>query len=282
MEPVPKSFSINGLTGRATQWCGGAGQLPCRTSVIATGPLSTCASPTTVLKFVSWAAFAFVSVHLRTTASITATLVTLDGVTLATPRPIFLSLAAPLVLYPGQRAGVQLCSDDPVAAAAAGGSLFVRAPLEQFGTLTSNSNGLGLDGPGSIVDIAAAVVTFGGDVPTTTATGEPLPPPAPLNLVALNTAPFEEVIQASLVNAVWGQPPVTAPGQTLAPMSDPPPPATVTVPILLSTGELKRGGRGGGGEEGRVATVVSFFHPLLRTTTPHRLLVVHICTILLL
>ena len=177
-------------------------------------------------------------VHLRTTASITATLVTLDGVTLASPRPILLSLTDPLILYPGQRAGVQLCSDDPAAAAAAGGSLFVRAPLKQFGTLTSNSNGLGLDGPGSIVDIAAAVVTFGGDVPSKTATREPLPPPAPLNAVVLNNAPYEEIIASSLVNAVWGRPPVDVPGHTLAPVAQPPPPATVTVPILLSTGFL--------------------------------------------
>lgn len=238
VEPVPKSFAINGLTGRKTPWCGGAGQPPCRTAVIAAGTLPACSSsPTTALSFVSGAAFAFMAVHLETTAPITASLVTLDGVVLNRPRPIFLTPAEPLILYPGQRAGVQFCSDDPAAAAAAGAKLIVRAPLNQFGTVTPNSNGLGLDGPGSIVDTAAAVITFGGDAPQTTADGQPLPPPGTLNAVVLNSLPPQEIVQGSIVNAIWGRAPQPD-GDMLAPTTVPPPPATVSVPILLSTGFL--------------------------------------------
>lgn len=64
VEPVPVSFAINGLTGVPTPWCGGDGQIPCRTSVINAAPLAGCDAPNTKLAFVSGAAFAFVTFHI--------------------------------------------------------------------------------------------------------------------------------------------------------------------------------------------------------------------------
>jgi len=141
VEPVPKSLSINGLAGVRTPWCGGGGnQPPCRSAVINAAPLGSCASPNTELVFVSGAAFAFVRIHLETgNVSVRATLLTVDGITLATPRPVFLKAAAPLELQPGQRYRVALCSDDPAAASAKPARIVIRAPLQQFGTAGKRS-----------------------------------------------------------------------------------------------------------------------------------------------
>ena len=135
VEPVPKSFWINGLAGVRTPWCGGGGgQPPCRSAVINAAPLGSCAAPNTGLVFVSGAAFGFVRIHLEIAVPYRALLLTVDGITLATPRPILMTPASPLELQPGQRYRVVLCSDNPAAASARPGRIVIRAPLEQFGT----------------------------------------------------------------------------------------------------------------------------------------------------
>ena len=135
VEPVPKSFQINGLAGVRTPWCGGAGQPPCRSSVINAAPLGSCASPTTDMIFVSGAAFAFVRIHLESSVPLNATLRTVDGISLAKPIPVLMTPASPVELQPGQRVRIALCSDDPAAASAKPARIVIRAPLEQFGTV---------------------------------------------------------------------------------------------------------------------------------------------------
>lgn len=65
VEPVPKSFWINGLAGVRTPYCGGTNQPPCRSAVINAAPLASCSAPNTELVFVSGAAFGFVRIHLE-------------------------------------------------------------------------------------------------------------------------------------------------------------------------------------------------------------------------
>ena len=234
VEPVPKSFAINGLTGVPTPWCGGEGQPPCRTSVINAGPLAGCDAPNTKLAFISGAAFAFVTIHIEAdpAAGLHAKIVTLDGLPVrATGKEgeATLEPARPLVLYPGQRSAVVLCADNPAAAAAKPATIVLRSPLNQFGTLTPNSNGLGLNGPGSIIDFATAVLNMGVPYDQTRQDGATLPPPGSLAL-PFNGPPPVTLLESAVTQAVRGREPAI--------LINNPPASTRTVPITLSTGFL--------------------------------------------
>lgn len=151
-------------------------------------------------------------------------LLTVDRIMLATPRPVLMTPASPLELQPGQQYCVELCSDDPAAAAARPGRIVVRAPLEQFGTLAPGTNGLGLDGPPctpnnlsncSIVDTAAAVLNFGRPYSQTTIDGDTLPFPGSLSL-PFNGPTVESLAQSAITQAKNGGA-VTLSGPTSVP-----------------------------------------------------------------
>ena len=127
-----------------------------------------CDAPNTKLVLVSGSAFAYFFVHLESSSQLRATILTVDGLALVELKPVPLSAAEPLQMSPGQRYGIEVCAVDAKAARKKPlGRLIVRAPLEQFGDASDDTNGLGLDGSPSctpktlgncsIVDVASAV-----------------------------------------------------------------------------------------------------------------------------
>lgn len=161
------SSKLPHLTG--TPWCGGGkGQPACKSAVINATEIGGCDAPNTKLVLVSGSAFAYFFVHLESSSQLRATIMTVDGLALVEPKPVPLSAAEPLQMSPGQRYGIEVCAVDAKAARKKLlGRLIVRAPLEQFGDASDDTNGLGLDGSPSctpktlgncsIVDVASAV-----------------------------------------------------------------------------------------------------------------------------
>jgi iron transport multicopper oxidase len=229
VEPVPASFWINGLAGVPTPWCGGTGQQPCRSSVINAGPVASCNAPNTVLNFVSGAAFGFVLINLEG-AALRARVVVLDGIVLPTPFATFTSATDSLVLYPGQRASVELCSSDPVASAAKPAKILLFSPLDQYGQQGVDTNGLGLTSPPNIVNVAAAILDLNQPYKDTDVYGS-TPSLNSTRLVDRDGAHRgpRGALAASKMRGI-------AKNNSFG--LAPPPPASKSVPILLSTGQV--------------------------------------------
>ena len=122
----------------------------------------------------SGSAYASFYVHLEAEFQLRANILTVDGVALVEPQPIAFSAAEPLPMSPAQRYGIEVCAVDTKAAKKKPlGRLIIRAPFDQFGAVTDDTNGLGLNGSPectpktlgncSIVSVASAVFDMVSD-----------------------------------------------------------------------------------------------------------------------